>query len=143
MGGARTVARPLAAQQFDLLREIFDLARAQRGCIERDELDRLASLMDERAVLIERLQRLAAEEAALPENVVAFRTSPDHVEQDALALDTVIRGILQHDRENEALLAEKMQAIREELPQLMRGQRAQAGYRTAQGASGSFMNRVS
>ncbi len=137
------MGRPLAAQQFDLLREIFDLARAQRGCIARDELDRLAALMDERDVLIARLQRLAAEEAALPENVVAFRASPDHAEQDALALDTVIRGILEHDRENEALLAEKMQAIREELPQLLRGQRAQSGYRSPEGRPGSFMNRVS
>ena len=137
------MARPLAAQQFDVLREIFDLARAQHACIERDEIDRLAALMDNRDALIERLQRLVAEEAALPANVVAFRASPGHAEQDALALDTVIRGILERDRENEALLTAKMQAIREELPQLRRGQRAHAGYRSIEGPQPSFMNRVS
>ena len=137
------MARPLALQQFEVLRQIFDLSRAQRVCIERNELDRLAALMDERDILVERLQRLVAEEAALPPNVVAFRASEDHAEQDALALDTVIRGIMEHDRSNEALLAEKMQAIRDELPQLRRGQRAHAGYRAIEGSPASFMNRVS
>ena len=137
------MVRPLAAQQFDVLREIFDLSRAQRGCIERNELDRLAALMDERDELMERLQQLVTEEAALPPNVVAFRASGDQAHQDTLALDTVIRGILEHDRSNEALLAEKMQAIRDELPQLRRGQRAHAGYRAIEGSPASFMNRVS
>lgn len=135
------MARPLATQQFDVLREIFDLARAQRQCIERDELDRFAALMDERDTLLEQLHLLVQEEASLPENVVAFRTSDDHA-QDTLALDTVIRGIIEHDRKNEALLAEKMDAIREELPRLAQGMRANAGYRT-QGATGSIMNHVS
>jgi len=135
------VARPLATQQFDVLREIFDLSRAQQQCIEREELGRFAALMDERDTLLHELQMLVQEEASLPENVVPIRASADQAE-DTLALDTVIRGILEHDRKNEALLAEKMEAIREELPRLAQGARANAGYRTS-ADTGSFTNRVS
>jgi hypothetical protein len=135
------VARPLATQQFDVLREIFDLSRAQRQCIEREELDRFAALMDERDALLQELQALVQEEASLPENVVPIRGEDGHAD-DTLALDTVIRGILEHDRKNEALLGEKMDAIREELPRLAQGARANAGYRMS-GGTGSFTNRVS
>ena len=136
------MARPLAAQQFDLLREIFDLSRAQRQCIEREELDEFAALMDERDTILERLQALVIEEASLPENVVAFRVADDPA-QDTLALDTVIRGILEHDRKNEALLAVKMDAIRAELPRLQQGVRANTGYRPTPDGPGAFMDRVS
>ncbi len=137
------MARPLAAQQFDVLRQIFDLSRAQRGCIERDEYDRLAELMDERDLLVAELQQLAEEEAALPGNVVAFPTIQEHAQQDSLALDTVIKGIIEHDRSNETLLAERMQVILDEMPAFRQGQRAVAGYRAANPEAASFMNRVS
>ena len=137
------MARPLAVQQFDVLRQIFDLSRAQRGCIERDELDRLAELMDERDMLLTDLQRLAEEEASIPVNVVAFPTAEGVGRQDSLALDTVIKGILEHDRDNELMLAEKMRLIIQELPTFRQGQRAAAGYRSANPEASSFMNRVS
>lgn len=130
-------------QQFDVLRQIFDLSRAQRGCIERDEFDRLSALMDERDVLVAELQRLAEEEATLPGNVVAFPTAEDQAQQDSLALDTVIKGILDHDRANEMMLAARMQMIMDELPVFRQGQRAAAGYRAANPETTSFMNRVS
>ena len=129
-------------QQFDLLREIFDLSRAQRRCIERDEIDRFSELMEERESILHQIQQLVVEEASLPENVVEFPGATDPA-QDTLALDTVIRGILEHDRVNESLLAEKMDAIREELPRLRQGMRANAGYRTDVDEPGAFMNRVS
>lgn len=137
------MARPLAAQQFDVLRRIFDLSRAQRACIEQDEFDRLAELMDQRDRLVADLQRLVEEEASLPDNVVAFRVPEDHTQQDSLALDTVIRGILEHDSANEALLAQRMRLILDELPTFRQGQRAIAGYRSANPEAVSFMNRVS
>ena len=137
------MARPLAPQQFDVLRRIFDLSRAQRGCIERDEFDRLADLMDERDVLVADLQALAEEEAAIPPNVLTFPTAEEHAQEDSLALDTVIKGILEHDRANEALLGEKMKLILDEMPAFQQGQRAIAGYRSANPESSSFMNRVS
>ncbi len=137
------VAKPLAAQQFDMLRQIFDLSRVQRGCIERDEFDRLAGLMDERAELIAELQRLVDEESSMPDNVVAFPSTGEPAAQDSLALDTVIKGILEHDRGNESMLAEKMRLILDELPAMRNGQRAMAGYRAANAEGTSFMNRVS
>jgi hypothetical protein len=137
------VARPFATQQFDVLRQIFDLSRAQRGCIERDEYDRLAELMDERDQLVGELQHLAEEEAALPVNVLAFPTVEEQAQQDSLALDTVIKGILEHDKANEMMLAARMQMILDELPTFRQGQRAVAGYRAANPEASTFMNRVS
>ncbi|MCA9855985.1 MAG: hypothetical protein KC458_01770, partial [Dehalococcoidia bacterium] len=110
------MAKSLASMQFELLREVFDLARAQRASLERDDLDEVLSLMGEREVIIERLARLAEEAAETPENVLSFPGSEEHARQDQLALDTVIRGILEHDRQNEAMLFDKIQQIREELP---------------------------
>lgn len=137
------VAKPLAAQQFDLLRQIFDLSRVQRGCIERDEFDRLAELMEERAELIDDLQRLADEGSSMPPNVLTFPAGEEHTDQDSLALDTVIKGIMEHDRGNESMLSAKMQLILDELPTFRSGQRAIAGYRAANSSGPSFMNRVS
>jgi len=137
------VVRPLATQQFDVLRQIFDLSRAQRGCIERDEFDRLAALMDERDLLVAELQQLAEDEAALPGNVLAFPSVEEHAQQDSLALDTVIKGILEHDQANEMMLAAKMQIILDEMPAFRQGQRAVAGYRAANPEATSFMNRIS
>lgn len=137
------MARPLAPQQFDVLRQIFDLSRAQRGCIERDEYDRLSELMDERDLLVAELQHLAEEEAAMPVNVLSFPTVEEQAQQDSLALDTVIKGILEHDQANEMMLAAKMQVILDELPTFRQGQRAIAGYRSANPEQTSFMNRVS
>ena len=48
-----------AALQFELLREIFDLARAQRASLELDDIDRVVDLMAEREVLLTRLTKLA------------------------------------------------------------------------------------
>jgi len=128
--------------QFELLREVFDLARAQRASLERDDLDAVLELMGEREAIIERLARLAEAAAETPENVVAFPGAVDHAHQDALALDTVIRGILEHDRQNEAMLFDKIQQIREELPRLARGRRLASAYRSTS-ESGSLMSRSS
>ncbi len=120
-----------AALQFELLREVFDLARAQRAGLESDDLDRVMDLMSEREVLLGRLTRLAEERAEVPENVMAFPRVVDSMQEDALALDTVIRGILEHDRENEALLREKLAQVRDELPRIRRAFRAATAYRPA------------
>lgn len=135
----------LAAAQFQLLREIFDLARRQRVSLERDEIEEVVALMAEREAVLEQLQQLAEEAADPPSNVVALPGAEDHARQDAIALDTVIRGILEHDRGNEALLLEKMQAIREELPRIRQGRRASAGYRSAPAweQTGGYADRVS
>jgi len=136
------VAKSLAVQQFELLREVFDLARAQRASLERDDIDQVIALMGEREAIIERLAQLAEAAAEMPGNVVTFPGSEDYVRQDAIALDTVIRGILEHDRENEAMLFEKVQQIREELPRLKRGRRAASAYRPAT-SHGSSLSRTS
>ncbi|TAJ19697.1 MAG: flagellar protein FliT [Dehalococcoidia bacterium] len=131
-----------AALQFELLREIFDLARAQRASLEADDIDRVMDLMSERETLLERLTRLAEAHAEFPENVVVFPRAVDVMQQDAIALDTVIRGILEHDRQNEALLQEKMAQIREELPRVRQAFRAANAYRSPDVAP-AYVNRQS
>ena len=61
-----------AAAKFELLRGIYDLARAQREALERDDLSRFDALLDEREVLIGRLGRLVTDPTELPANVVPF-----------------------------------------------------------------------
>jgi hypothetical protein len=136
------VGKSLAAQQFELLREVFDLARAQRASLERDDIDHVLELMGEREAIIERLAHLVEAYAEMPENVVTFPGSEDHLRQDAIALDTVIRGILEHDRENEAMLFERLQQIRAELPRLQQGRRVASAYRPAS-MHGSSVSRTS
>ena len=86
-----------------------------------------------------RLKTIEADPTQLPDNIVAFPGSVDAVGEDELALDTVIRGILDHDRRNEVVLAGKMEEIRQQLPALNRGQRAVAGYRVQSGPT-SFID---
>ncbi len=136
------MAKSLASMQFELLREVFDLARAQRASLERDDLDEVLALMGERETIIERLARLAEDAAETPENVVSFPGSEEHMRQDQLALDTVIRGILEHDRQNEAMLFDKIQQIRDELPRIARGKRMASAYRSTS-EPGSLMSRSS
>lgn len=131
-----------ATLQFELLREIFDLARAQRASLELDDIDRVLDLMAEREVLLDRLTRIAEEHADVPENVVMFPPVVDSMNRDAIALDTVIRGILEHDRQNEALLQEKMAEVREELPRVRQAFRAATAYRPIDSAP-TYLNRRS
>lgn len=140
-----------AAAKFEILRQIHELARTQRKALEHDNLDRFQHILDEREELIARLRLLNATldeaEAAgvlpeMPENVIAFPRASDASAEDGLAIDTVIRGILEHDRYNEAVLAEKMEEIRQALPALTEGHRATAGYRVVSTAT-SFIDRRS
>ncbi|MCK9486268.1 MAG: flagellar protein FliT [Dehalococcoidia bacterium] len=137
------MARSLAAIQFELLREVFDLARAQRASLERDDIDAVLDLMGEREAIIDRLARLAEQAAETPENLVVLPGAEEHARQDALALDTVIRGILEHDRQNEEMLYDKVQQLREELPRLQQGRRLAGAYRASSSVPGSFVSRSS
>ncbi len=128
-----------AAAKFEILRQLLHLARQQREALEQDAFDRFQRLLDEREELISRLQTIAADPAQLPDNVVAFPGSADAAGEDDLALDTVIRGIIEHDRRNEVLLAGKMEEIRQQWPALNRGQQAVAGYRIRSGPT-SFID---
>ncbi len=137
-----------AAAKFEILRQIHELARVQREALELDNLDRFQQILDEREELISQLRVLSAtideSEASggLPENVIAFPRASDASAEDGLAIDTVIRGILEHDRHNETVLAEKMDEIREALPALTAGHRATAGYRVVS-TTPSFIDRTS
>jgi hypothetical protein len=133
-----------ATARFQILREVFDLARAQRAHLEADRMEVVLDLMDQRDALMARLEQLLVEHAEVPDNVIAFPSAATAVwaEQDELALDTLIRGILEHDQQNEHILAEKMDAVRGELPRLQDGLRAHAGYRR-QMDGGALIDRVS
>lgn len=137
------MAKSFVAVQFELLREVFDLARAQRASLERDDIEAVLDLMTEREAIIERLALMMEEQAETPENIVTFPGAEDHARQDALALDTVIRGILEHDRQNEAMLFDKMEQLREELPRLQQGRRMASAYRPSGTQAGSLVSRSS
>lgn len=137
------MAKSFAAVQFELLREVFDLARAQRASLERDDIEAVLDLMTEREAIIERLAQVMEEAAETPDNLLTFPGAEDHARQDALALDTVIRGILEHDRQNEAMLFDKMEQLREELPRLQQGRRMASAYRPSGAQTGSLMSRSS
>jgi hypothetical protein len=134
----------IATEKFQILREIFDLARAQRAYLEEDRLDLVLMLMDQRDALMVRLERVITELSEVPDNVIAFPSpaSGDWSHQDQLALDTLIRGIMEHDEQNEQMLAEKMDAVRAELPRLQHGRRAHSGYRSPD-VGGHYVDRVS
>ena len=120
-----------AVARFTILRQIYDLAGEQREALAADDISRFQHILDQREELIARLRAMLGDAAGvdLPENVVAFPRGEQNAAEDDLALDTVIRGILESDRHNEALLLEKMAEIREALPALEEGRRAAAGYR--------------
>lgn len=127
-----------AAAKFVILRQIYDLAREQREALERDQLETFQRILDERDDLIARLniiQNGDEDAVELPPNVVAFPGSSGAEAEDVMALDAVIRGILDYDRANETSLAAMMAEIRETLPELAHGQRAAAAYRIVTPAS--------
>ena len=122
----------MGTTRFSLLRRIFDLARDQRRALEAAELERFETLLDEREALLTELQALTldAEGEALPPNVIPFPGAIAIEAEDALALDTLIRGILEHDRHNESLLGALLGQIGSELPALEAARRSAAGYAT-------------
>ena len=131
-----------AAAKFDTLRQIFELARSQRTALEQDHVERFAELLDQRETLLRHLGALVEDAAAVPDNVIAFPGTPAAADEDALALETVLKGIVELDHRNEALLQEKMADIQRALPAVAQGRRATAGYRVDRAPS-SFINRVS
>ena len=134
-----------AAAKFAVLEQIYGLAQEQREALDDDDLERFGRILDEREALIERLSEIAVDggdSLEMPANVVAFPRPSDSAGEDELALDAVIRGILERDEQNETLLGAKMDEIRQELPALAAGHRAAAGYRVDPHRS-AFIDRTS
>lgn len=133
-----------AAEKFEILCSVFERARAQRAALERDDMDTFMQILDERDDLIAQLQQLVEATAEVPENVVMFPTELNERNQqdDSLALDTVIRGIVEHDEQNEQFLSEKLAELAAELPTLRHGTRAIQAYRTPREQQG-YIDRVS
>ena len=133
-----------AAEKFEILCSIFERARAQRTALERDDLDTFMRILDERDELIARLQQLIDASAEVPDNVVAFPTElhTRNRQDDGLALDTVIRGIVEHDEQNEQMLNEKLDGLAAELPALRHGRQAIQAYRIPRDQQG-YIDRVS
>ena len=133
-----------AAEKFEILSSIFERARVQRAALERDDMDTFMRVLDERDELIAQLQRLVEVSADVPENVVAFPTELNarNRQDDSLALDTVIRGIVEHDEQNERLLSEKLSELAAELPALRHGRQALQAYRTPPSQQG-YIDQIS
>jgi len=138
------MADGLAADKFEILSAVFDCAREQRAALESDDLPAFLELLDERDELLRHLQQLVDAMPETPSNVVPFpnelnaRTRHD----DRLALDTLIRGIVEHDEHNEALLTAQLGELASEVPALRRGTEAAAAYRIPQERRG-YVDRVS
>ncbi|MQA00602.1 MAG: hypothetical protein GEU80_14940 [Dehalococcoidia bacterium] len=132
----------LAAPKFAILREIFQLAQEQRDALAEDRLDRFRDLMDRRDELMEQLHALARESQDLPANIVALPSAIEAGAEDTLALDAVLRGIMEQDAANEALLQAQMDEVSGQLPQVRQGRRAAAGYRVSQSGA-TYIDRVS
>ena len=114
--------------------------------LEQDSLAHFQGMLDERDQLIAELEALVDAEAASgdgpPANVVAFPGAVTGSEEDVIALDVVLRGVLDRDRANEELLRTRMDELKQELPALAQGRRALAGYRVEHRAS-TFVDRRS
>lgn len=136
------MAGEVAAARFTVLRQLIEIARDQRRALTAGDLPLFQRHLDEREELIARLHEIGAGAEDLPENVIAFPRAADSDAQDRLALDAVLHGILRQDRENEALLAEMMEEIRDATPGLAVARRAAEGYRAA-AAGPTFIDRVS
>lgn len=121
----------VAAARFALLRQLFDLAREQRQALDTDDLVRFESILDERQVLLDQLAEFDDGDDSLPQNVVAFPGAEVNEAEDDLALDTVIRGILDQDQRNAAALAMRMDQIRDQLPALALGGQTAGAYRVS------------
>lgn len=134
----------LAAEKFEILCAVFERARAQRTALERDDIDTFVAILDERDELLANLRRLVDSTPELPTNVVAFpnELSAGSRQDDTLALDTVIQGIVWHDEHNEALLEDRLKSLAGEVPALRRGRRAAAAYRVPRELQG-YVDRVS
>jgi len=118
--------------RFALLRSLFDLAREQRHALEASDCERFQALLDDREALLTELQAMTldADGEPLPWNVIPFPGAVPVEAEDTLALDTLIRGILEHDKHNEELLGAMLGQIATELPMLAEGRRGAAGYGT-------------
>lgn len=136
------MSNPTTTAKFELLRDLLDLSRAQHGALEADDLDRFEALMLERTEILQDLGLLDSDGAPLPPNVLEFPVPLEIARDDALALDSLIQGILEQDQRNEQLLSEHMAVIRAELPRLAGGQRATSAYRMNERPS-TFIDRVS
>lgn len=131
-----------AAAKFEMLQDVLALARQQHAALEHDDFDHFDALLEERESLLQRLEALDAR-GTMPSNVVPFPIPAHVAADDAVAVDAMIRGILDQDRRNEALLAARMNEIRKELPALAAGQRAANAYRVAPAPGMAFIDRVS
>lgn len=133
-----------AAEKFEILCAVFERARAQRAALEADDLPAFLELLDERDALLAQLKQLVDGMPELPENVVAFPTELNvrTRQDDVLALDTIIRGIVEHDEYNEALLSGQLQEMAGQVPALRHGRGAAAAYRVPSEQRG-YVDRLS
>jgi len=121
----------LVIEKFDVLSAVFACARAQRDALAVDDFAEFHRILEERDGLLAELQRLVDSTPELPSNVIAFPTewTERARRDDALALDTVIRGIVDLDEHNETLLNHRLGDLTAEAPALRRGREALAAYR--------------
>lgn len=112
--------------RFNLLKQLFRLAQQQRTALQADQIQRFEALLDRRQGVIDALAEPPPDQ--VPANVIPFPgTAP--TEEDRMAIDTLLRGILEMDQENEVLLREKMAELGTSLRRIQRGHQAAAGYK--------------
>ena len=122
--------------RFELLKQLLRLAQEQRGALRADQLQRFEVLLAERQEIIDTLSPAPAA-APLPANVILF-PGPPAADEDRVALEALVRGILEIDRENAVLLREKREALRATLLDMQRGRHALQGYQRPPAARGQY-----
>lgn len=116
-----------ALQRHTLLMRLLCLAREQGAALQDDAFDRFVALMPEREAIIADLT--AAAPPVAPANVVPLRQGVD--EDTELAIEALVASVLRQDEENEAVLREQLDAVREALSGISRWYAAAQGYTTA------------
>ncbi len=116
---------PAEDTKFALLKRIFRIAEEQRGALEADRLQRFEALLDERQGLMEAL--LSAAPGTRPENVIEFPRRGQG-EDDAIAIEALIKGIVEIDQQNGESLRAAMSEVARALGTLAEGRRVAQRY---------------
>lgn len=118
-------------RQHEILTRLLRIARRQAAALQAERLDQFLALTDDRAAIMTEL--LAVDEGTVPANVVAFPAhAPGHDEPEVRSANgSLLSAILRQDEDNELLLTEQMNRLRDAIGVLGQGYTTARGYAAA------------
>ncbi len=120
--------------RFELLRTLLRLSQEQQDALAQNRLDQFVALLDEREALIGEFAMVDAGQPE-PNNVIPFpgtvgpKGKADARSDDSLALESLLRAVIDTDAENERALREGLADLREAIGQIGRARVTARGYR--------------